>query len=372
MTQPSNLVVITGVSGHVGMGVTARLCDAGYRVIGLDSSEPAVKHPQAKYMIVDFSSDESVRNIFQQIKQAYGNRMSSIIHLADYVSVTLKDSPLYDKITVQGTGRVLRAVHQFNCEQFLYGSTLFVHAPCVIGTKITENSPVLGDWGYPESKIKAEDLLHENHRNIPLMIFRTAGTYDDKCHSMSIAHQIQRIYERQLFSRIFPGHLNQGRPYLHLSDLSDAVLLAVQKRAELPSKSTLIISEDETMSYEELQQEISKLIWKTSTQTYAIPKWFAAGGTWAMNTFPFMPRTSIKPWMIEVADQHYEVDISKAEKELGWYPQHFLRDTLPKMIDFLKSDTEGFYQENNLEIPNWLQKRLVKVNGSCKPSCGCK
>ncbi len=60
--------------------------------------------------------------------------------------------------------------------------------------------------------------------------------------------------------------------------------------------------------------------------------------------------------MIDYADDHYALDISRAENLLNWTPQHSLRETLPKMIDALKADPIGWYRENKLEPPSELEK----------------
>jgi len=52
--------------------------------------------------------------------------------------------------------------------------------------------------------------------------------------------------------------------------------------------------------------------------------------------------------MIDLADDHFEMDSSKAKKLLGWKPKHSLRDTLPEMIKKLKDNPEKFYKVNNL------------------------
>jgi nucleoside-diphosphate-sugar epimerase len=38
----------------------------------------------------------------------------------------------------------------------------------------------------------------------------------------------------------------------------------------------------------------------------------------------------IKPWMIDFADDHYALDVSRARTPLGWYPKHSLREALPE------------------------------------------
>ena len=56
----------------------------------------------------------------------------------------------------------------------------------------------------------------------------------------------------------------------------------------------------------------------------------------------------IKPWMIDLADDHYALDITRAKNLLDWEPTRSLRDTLPKMIDTLKADPQRWYHENKL------------------------
>ncbi len=52
--------------------------------------------------------------------------------------------------------------------------------------------------------------------------------------------------------------------------------------------------------------------------------------------------------MIDMADDHMEIDISKAKELLDWKPEHSLRNELPKMISVLKADPEKWYKQNKL------------------------
>ena len=57
-----------------------------------------------------------------------------------------------------------------------------------------------------------------------------AGVYDDRCHSIPLAHQIQRISERWLTSKVYPGDTARGQAFVHLDDLVDVFSLAVERR----------------------------------------------------------------------------------------------------------------------------------------------
>jgi nucleoside-diphosphate-sugar epimerase len=356
-----DLIIVTGCSGRIGTYVTERFGEMGYQVVGFDIVEPKKEQAWLDYRRVDLTSDESVNRGFEYVRHTYGDRIAAFIHLAAYYSFTGGDPSLYDKITVQGTERVLKGCQSFICEQFLFSSTMLIYAPCEVGQKIHEDSPILPKWDYPRSKVKTEALIHNQHGSIPTVILRIAGCYDDECHSIPIANQIQRICEKQWASRVFPGDMTHGASYLHLEDLTEAIWLAVQNRKQLPPEVVLLIGEGVTLSYDELQKEISQLLFGEEVTTIRIPKEIAKTGAWLENHTPFVESTFIKPWMIDIADDNYSLDITKARQVLGWEPKHFIKTSLPKMIQFLKTDPVKFYKENDLKMPKkWLERYATK------------
>jgi nucleoside-diphosphate-sugar epimerase len=361
MEQRKGLIVVTGSSGRIGKKVVKRFSNAGFQVVGFDVAAPKDLVPGFEFIKVDLTSEESVRQCFESIRSKYGNTITSVIHLAAYYSFSKGDPALYEAITVQGSRRMLKFAKTFNCEQFLFSSTQLIYAPCDVGQSINEHSSVKATWGYPLSKVQTENALHQEHGSVPIVILQIAGCYDDECHSIPISNQIQRIYEKQATSRLFPGNLTHGAPFLHLDDLTDAIWLAVEKRKQLPPETTLIIGEGKTMSYDAMQREISKLIFGKEMTTVTVPKWFAKFGAVMMNLVPFGQKSFIEPWMIDLADDNYTLDISNAQRQLGWNPKNSVKNVLPKMIDFLKKNPRAFYIANGLQ----------PVPAETKSSCGC-
>jgi nucleoside-diphosphate-sugar epimerase len=238
----------------------------------------------------------------------------------------------------------------------VFSSTLLVHAPCDTGQRINEDWPLDPKWDYPQSKVKAEELLRGGHHDIPLVLLRIAGVYDDLCHSIPLAHQIQRIYERRLISHVFPGDTSRGQPFMHLDDLLNVFVLLIERRGQLPSETTLLIGEPETLSYDEVQRSLGQLIHEEEWETRQIPKAVAKTGAWLQDNMPLVEEPFIKPWMIDLADDHQELDITRARTLIGWEPVRWLRDTLPKMVAALKTDPAGWYRANKLEAPSWIEE----------------
>ncbi|HSX11783.1 MAG TPA: NAD(P)-dependent oxidoreductase [Chlamydiales bacterium] len=340
-----DVVIVTGSCGRIGSNVVRKLGDQ-YRIVGFELLKAIYASPAEELVPVDLSSDESVHQAFTHIRATYGNRIASVIHLAAYYSFDQQHSPLYETVTVQGTERLLKALQTFEVDQFIFSSTMLVHAPCQPGHPINENSPVEPKWDYPLSKVHTEKAIHDLRGKISTVILRIAGVYDDHCHSIPISHQIQRIYERQLEAHLFSGNVDHGASFLHMADLIDAIAIAVKKRKELPPELTLLVGESKTLSYADLQCQISCLLRNRPIRTFRVPKLVAKIGAWVQGLFG---KSFIKPWMIDLADDHYELDISRAKKTLGWVPKHNLADTLPIMIAELKSAPEAWYKLNGLK-----------------------
>ena len=151
------VVVVTGANGFIGRSLVSRLSQA-YRVVGLDRPEPnAADRPDQ--IAVDLGNDRSVAAALATIRERYGARIASVIHLAAYYDISGEPNPLYDQITVQGTRRLIDGLQSFECGQFVFASTMLVHRPTYRrGARIDEHQPIEPAWAYPQSKVRAEGL----------------------------------------------------------------------------------------------------------------------------------------------------------------------------------------------------------------------
>jgi nucleoside-diphosphate-sugar epimerase len=341
------LIIVTGSSGKIGKKVVERLKNH-YEVIGLDLFKALTKIPSDHFIPTDLSSEESVYSTFQIIKDHYPNRkIASVVHLAAFYSFNTKESPLYQKITVEGTRKLLKYLQPFEVEQFIFSSTMLVHKPCLPHQKINEQWPVQGNWGYPRSKIQTEQIIRQENP-AQTVILRIAGAYNEQCHSVPIAHQIQRIYERKMESYFFPGNPSHGSSFIHYEDVTEAIVKAVEKRNKLAKENIFLIGEPKTLSYRHIQELISKELFDRKIPIIRVPKIFAKAGAFFKEKIED-PAPFIKPWMIDIADDHYSLDITQARQKLDWQPKHHLEAAIPQMIKFLKKNPHKFYKENNLK-----------------------
>jgi nucleoside-diphosphate-sugar epimerase/uncharacterized membrane protein len=313
---------------------------------------------------IDLTSDDSVEQALQKFQSRYGKRIASVIHLAAYFDFSGEDHPLYRELNVEGSARLLRALQAFQVGQFVFSSTMLVHAPAAPGQKIDERAPIGPRWIYPQSKARAEEVIRVERGEIPVVLLRLAGLYDGCSAVPTLAYQIKRIYERTLKGHVYSGGLDTGQSTVHRDDLVDAFRRTVERRDSLPEVTELLIGEEDVPGYDELQNSLGELIhgqdrWRTLT----VPKPLAKAGAWMEEKLERLipdaidqgKKPFIRPFMIELADDHYALDISRAREVLGWEPRRSLRETLPEMVAALKSDPLAWYESNGITPPNWLE-----------------
>jgi nucleoside-diphosphate-sugar epimerase len=330
-------------------------------VAGLDVVPPEKTVVGTTWTACDLTDPDSLGSALHCVQDAFGKRIASVVHLAAHYDFTGNPSPLYRELTVEGTRRLLRHLQLFEVEQFIFSSSLLVMKPSDEDEPLTAMSPVEADWLYPQSKLAAEKIIREERRSIPTLILRIAGVYDEDCHSVPLSQQISRIYEKRLESYVFPGDKQHGQAFIHIEDLAACIRQAVKLRHDLPAHEILLVGEEDVMSYAELQEELGTMIHGKQWPSIQIPKSVAKAGAWVREQIAGSEDDErfIKPWMIDLADQNYPVDISRARERLQWEPTRLLRHTLPDMIGRLHFNPRRWYEINGLPVPDDLPGKML-------------
>ena len=354
------IVVITGAAGDIGTSLT-RAMESDYTIVGMDRKSG---HHEREIIEIDFTSDDSVRQGFESFRQRHGNRIAAFVHLAAYFDFTGEDNPLYEQVNVEGTRRLLRALQGFQVERLIYSGTMLVHRAGKPGERINESTPLEPRWAYPQSKARTEEVIRSEHGEIPYLILRLAGLYDEHTCVPTLANQIARIYERDFESRVHPGAMNAGQSFIHRDDMMEAFRRAIDRRGRLPREDAILVGEPDAVSVGELQDALGRLIhgekeWATLT----IPPPVAKAGAWVQQKAePLVPDTLdegrppfVRPFMVDLAQDHYALDISRARELLGWAPRHDIRRSLPDIVAELKRDPAGWYRANHVTPPEWIE-----------------
>jgi len=346
-TLPSSdrpTVLVTGSAGLLGRRVCERLRDDGYYVVGFDrvgAPEPP-KGPHLRDIELDITDYDNVRWAIEDVRKSRGTEIASVVHLAAFYDFSGEDSPLYREVTVHGTDRLLNHLTEFDLGQFVFSSTMLVHAPCEVGSRISEDSPLEAKWPYPESKIATEKLIVEGHPAVRSVLLRIAGVYTETGRQPTLVQQMKRIHDESFEGRVFPGNPEAGQACVHVDDAVDAIARTVAAREGIPGGTPILIGEPDPPSYQQLQVTLSELIHGTEWTTVRIPKWFAKAGAHLKQVVPGAD-DFVRPFMIELADDHYALDIGRAKRLLGWSPTHDLLEELPGIVARMQEDPERFF-----------------------------
>lgn len=346
------LILITGSSGLIGSRLVEALAP-DHEVVGLDVKRPERLPGGAGFVECDMTERASVERALRLVRARWGARVASVLHLAAYYDFSGAPSPLYSDLTVGGTARLLSALPRIfdEVEQFVFSSSLLVMRPVEReGALLTEDSPVQAEWAYPESKLEAEQVIRDERGEIPAVILRIAGVYDDEGHGLPIAQQARRIYERQLESWFFPGDPDHGQPFVHMDDLVDLFARVVEARRRLLPFETFLVAEPDVVSYGELQEHLGELIHGRAWPALRLPRFAAKAGAWLRTKTSSQP-LFVKPWMIDLADAHYPCSIERAERLLGWRPRRRLRDSLETFVAALLRDPARWYRNLGVDPP---------------------
>lgn len=354
MSEPSEqrpAVIVTGSSGMLGRGVCVRLADAGYQVFGFDRvgwPEPPKDNEYVRDIECDVTDSVSVRAAMQKTHSLTGGKLASVVHLAAYYDFSGEDSERYQEVTINGTDRLLNELEDFQCDQFVFTSTMLIHAPCEVGEHIAEDAPQEAKWPYPQSKVKTERLIRDGHPNVRSVFLRIAGVYTDYGRQPTLVQQIKRIYEKDFQGYFFPGDTRTGQSVVHVEDAVDAIVRTVQRRDSIEPKTAILIGEPEPLSYETLQDLVGQQLHGEEWTTFYVPPAIAKLGA-SVSDAAQGGDAFIKPFMVSMADDHYALDVSRANELLGWKPEHCLRSTLSEITKLLKSDPDVWYRKNGIE-----------------------
>jgi UDP-glucose 4-epimerase len=235
--------LVTGGAGYIGSFMTKALLDRGDSVVVVDNLENGhqkVIDTRSQFINGDLRYKEFVDSLFQQ------NKFDGVIHFAAYISVaeSMKKPYEYFHNSVLGGLNILNAMQENNQNNLIFSSTAATYGE-------PQDVPIKEDHGknptnpYGESKLMVEKLLKwfsEIHdiNSVALRYFNASGGALDGSmgeeHIMEI-HIIPNIINAALNNTEFNLYGNDfGTPdgtcvrdYIHVLDLVEAHLLALQK-----------------------------------------------------------------------------------------------------------------------------------------------
>jgi UDP-glucose 4-epimerase len=232
-------LLVTGGAGYIGSIVSRQLLGAGHEVVVFDSLERghrAAVAPAARFVLGDLRDAEAIR-------QTVSEGFDGVLHFAALALVgeSVEQPELYYHANVVGTMNLLDAMRAVQVPRLVFSSTCAVYGqPDEV--PIAETAPPRPANAYGASKLAVDMMITDYSRAhglgaVSLRYFNVAGASgeagEDHYPETHLIPNILRTAQGRnshvdVFGTDYPTPDGTAiRDYIHIEDLSDAHLLAL-------------------------------------------------------------------------------------------------------------------------------------------------
>jgi UDP-glucose 4-epimerase len=236
-------ILVTGGAGYIGSHAVAELLDKGEEVVIVDNMQQG--HHDAllggKLYVGDLRDGDFLDIVFQE------NQIEAIIHFAanSLVGESMQNPAKYYHNNVYGTLCLLEKMNQYGVKKIVFSSTAATYGEPE-SSPILESDRTLPTNTYGETKLAMEKMMKwfdtaHGIKYVSLRYFNAAGAHSSgkigEDHSPE-THLIPIILQVALGQRPHISIFGEDyatpdgtciRDYIHVSDLADAHVLAVEK-----------------------------------------------------------------------------------------------------------------------------------------------
>lgn len=241
------MILVCGGAGYIGSHTVRQLIDNSEDVIIVDNLETGHKeaiHPKAKFYNTDIRDEKALETVFKE------NKIDEVIHFAanSLVGESMMNPLKYYNNNVHGTEVLLNVMAKHDVKKIVFSSTAATYGEPK-NIPILESDETKPTNAYGETKLDMEkmmkwaDIAH-GIKYISLRYFNVAGAHisgiigeDHNPETHLIPLILQVPLGKREFISIFGDDYDTHdgtcvRDYIHVSDLADAHILAVNKLRE--------------------------------------------------------------------------------------------------------------------------------------------
>lgn len=270
-------ILVTGGAGYIGSHTVAQLVENGEDVVILDNLEKGHRDAilDGKLLVGDIRDDDFLEKVFND------NDIESVIHFAAYslVGQSMTDPIYYYNNNLLSTMRLLEKMKKYKVNKIVFSSTAATYGqPKNIPILETDDTTPTNPYG--ESKLAIEKLLKwcdqaYGIKYISLRYFNAAGAYvggiigeDHTPETHLIPLVLQTALEKRKSIQIFGDDYETKdgtclRDYIHVSDLADAHILALEKLRNNGESSIYNLGNGNGFSVKEIISISEKVTGKT-------------------------------------------------------------------------------------------------------------
>ncbi len=238
-------VLVTGGAGYIGATTAAALLEAGHEVVVVDDLSRGHREavPQdARFVEADITDPEVIDPVVAQ------GSFDACLHFAALIEAgeSMQAPERFFRVNTGGSAVLLEALLRHGVGRFVLSSTAAVYGE-PDDVPITEDAALEPSNAYGESKLLVERMLAWHHRihglkTASLRYFNAAGAvtgrgerHDPETHLIPLVLQVARGQREhiKIFGTDYPTPDGTCvRDYIHVADLADAHVLAVERLDE--------------------------------------------------------------------------------------------------------------------------------------------
>ena len=228
-------IIVTGGAGFIGSWVCEAYISEGHEVLVIDNlstgSESNIP-PEAEFVECDVRDFAGLEKAFRRFRPEVVNHHAAQINVRDSV----EDPSLDAEINIGGSINVLRLCAEHGTGKFIFSSTGGALYGEPEKLPADEKTPALPLSPYGISKLATENYVryHSKRHGFGHVILRYANVYGERQNPEGEAGVIGIFCENIISGKscLIFGDGEQTRDYVHVSDVSQANLLAAGLKEE--------------------------------------------------------------------------------------------------------------------------------------------
>ncbi|MFO7946090.1 MAG: NAD-dependent epimerase/dehydratase family protein [Armatimonadota bacterium] len=306
-------IVVTGGAGFIGSQIAAAYLQDGHTVAVVDdfSSGREQNVPAgAEFARIDITDREAISGFWREFQPHIVNHHAAQINVRKSVQ-----NPVFDaRINILGSLNVIKSSIDTGIKKIIYASTGGAIYGDAERLPASENYPARPLSCYGLSKHAVEDYLatFERLEGLDYTVLRYANVYGPRQRSDGEAGVVA-IFAGQMFSGVRPtifGNGTKTRDYVYVGDVVAANRLVVDRGDGVYNIGTGVQTTDQ-----EVFDAVAEAVGYDEEPIY----------------------TDERPGEVH----HIALDISRAEKDIGWQPTVDFRDGVKRTIRYMRRQLDS-------------------------------
>ncbi|MBX3043944.1 MAG: NAD(P)-dependent oxidoreductase [Candidatus Kapabacteria bacterium] len=366
MEKPS--IIITGASGFIGRYLLDSFKEDYiiYAIARRSRTESNIPyHHNIKWIQCDIANEEIMQEVGDYINEQGG--IDYLIHLAAFYDFSYNDNPEYQRSNVTGTRNVLELGKKIGIKLLIFSSSL---AACEFSNEdvaVTENSPLVAQYAYAQSKLKGENLCKEYSEYFSCYPVRFAAIFSDWCEYAPLYKFLDTWLSTKMESRILAGRGRSAIPYLHVNDLISLFSKIIVKYKELPKYQVFLASPSGSSSHSKLFEIATGYFYGKTIKPIFISKLLAYPGIAAKHLLKYLKLRCDEPfekiWMVKFIDLKLNIDPSYTSNVLNWEPKqrYHIERRLLFLIEKMKNHKDEWAVKNEAALHKVARRTNMQI-----------